>query len=320
VTETETIAAQPSFTPQPPRSLRCLACEYDLRGQPRDGHCPECGLPVEPSATRDDAERAGGRAPLRLSGTSWLRAVGVACWVTVGFAVITCAEAYVIVTNFGERTGLNFVDVALSLAQLALMPIALWLFGTREPLESRRGGAMRLVVRGLAVASIVLPFALAPLIDRAGRGGGTNVYGRVSIGFAVLAAVSTWIIVRRLAAAARRERRMMLARSAGAFAWVAPIAWIVHAALNPSMPMDPHAEWLLNAHPLVGYAESIVSMGRLLTTKMRTDLALLPWLIEAAISLAGVVMFIAMARLFRAAARQSPRPAAASGREGEDGG
>jgi hypothetical protein len=103
---------------------------------------------------------------------------------------------------------------------------------------------------------------------------------------------------------------MMLARTASVFAWLAPVIWIAHAALDPAMPMSQDAQWLLNAHPLIGYAESVVGMPRLLFTPMRTDPLLLPWLFEAAISFAGVLLFAAMARLFLAAARQSPRPAA----------
>jgi len=31
------------------RTLRCLGCEYDLRGIPSDSDCPECGMPVAAS-------------------------------------------------------------------------------------------------------------------------------------------------------------------------------------------------------------------------------------------------------------------------------
>ena len=315
VTETATIAPPPPPPPSPSTAapLRCLRCEYDLRGLSRDAHCPECGTPVEPSAQRDDAERAGHRAPLRLSATPWLRAVGIACWLTVAFAVVTFAESFVIVTNIGERRGMNYVSGGLALAQLGVMLIILWLFGTREPLASRRARAVGLFLRGMAVILTALPFALIPIMHRFATGG-TRFYSRLAVGFAVIAGVLTWIIVRRLAAGARRDGRMMLARGASTFAWLAPIGWITHALLDPSMPIGQDAGWLVNAHPLVGYAESVVAMSRLLlVVPLRGDddllPLLLPWLVEAAISLVGVLLFAAMARLFLTAARQSPRPA-----------
>jgi hypothetical protein len=310
VIETVTIAAPPAPSTIT-TALPCLRCEYDLRGLPRDAHCPECGTPVEPSAARNDAEQAGEPVSLSLSATSWLRATGVACWLTVAFAFLTFAEAFVIVSNIGERSGMNYLSGGLAMAQLAAMLIVLWLFGTREPLASRCVHAAGYFVRAVALVLTAAPFALLPVMMRYGVGR-TRLYSHVAVGFAVIAGLLTWSIVRRLAAGARRDRRMMLARSASAFAWLAPIAWVVHAVLDPSMPIGQSAGWMVNAHPLIGYAESVVAMGRLLLfAPMRTDPMLLPWLIEAANSLAGVVLFAAMARLFLAAARQSPRPAAA---------
>lgn len=29
--------------------LKCVQCNYELRGLPRDGDCPECGAPIEAS-------------------------------------------------------------------------------------------------------------------------------------------------------------------------------------------------------------------------------------------------------------------------------
>ena len=123
VTEIATIAEPPSSSPTITTALPCLRCEYDLRGLPRGARCPECGTPVEPSAARNDAEQVGERAPLRLSATSWLRSIGVACWLTVAFAILTFAEAFTIVADIGERTGMNYLTVAL--AQLAVMLVIL---------------------------------------------------------------------------------------------------------------------------------------------------------------------------------------------------
>jgi hypothetical protein len=159
--------------------------------------------------------------------------------------------------------------------------------------------------------TVVLPFALMPLINR--YGARPFFFSRVSLLFGILAGIITWLVARRLAAGARRDGRMVLARFASCYAWLAPLLWIVHAIFNPSMPYEPHAEWLLNAHPIIGYIQSAVAMPfalRIPAKQWGGDYARLwPWVIEAIISLASVVMLAIMARIFYIAAARSPRPA-----------
>jgi hypothetical protein len=163
------------------------------------------------------------------------------------------------------------------------------------------------------VTCIVLPFALMPLINR--YGSGPFFFSRVAVVFSVLAAIITWLVVRRLAAGARRAGRFGVARFASCFAWLAPALWIIHATVNPSMQYQPHAGWLLNARPIIGYFESVVAMPFSLMIPATqwvggdNKLMLWPWVIEALISLASVVLLVMMARLFFVAAAQSPRPA-----------
>jgi len=63
----------------------CAACRYNLRGQPRGGRCPECGVPVM------DAFRFG---QLTFCDEAWLRRVrsGIAIgfWTLVGGVLLTC--------------------------------------------------------------------------------------------------------------------------------------------------------------------------------------------------------------------------------------
>ena len=315
--------AEPTTTttmilPPPPLSpplVRCLRCEYDLRGQPRDGHCPECGLPVEPSHQRAEIEDLKQRPPLRLSATAWLRNIAIACCVMLIVALLAGVDALRIARNMDrDDDGLQIAQIAIGFGSLALLLVACWLFGTREPLESRRAMAARYIIRLGGVTVIVLPFALMPLINT--YGARPFFFSRLAVLFSVLAAIITWLVVRRLAAGARRAGHIGLARFASCFAWLAPATWIIHAMLNPSMRYQPHAEWLLNARPIIGYFESVVAMPFALMIPAtqwsggENRLLLWPWVAEALISLASLALLAMMARIFFIAAAQSPRPAA----------
>jgi len=202
-------------------------------------------------------------------------------------------------------------QIAIGFGNIVLVLIACWLFGTRQPLESRRGAAGRYVIRFGGVMTVVLPFALMPLINS--YGARPFFFSRVSLLFSVLVGIITWLVVRRLAAGARRDGRTVLARFASCYAWFAPLLWIVHAMFDPSMPYEPRAEWLLNAHPIFGYVESAVAMPLALRFSAEewggAYGQLWPWVIEAALSLASLVLLAVMARIFFVAAAESPRPA-----------
>jgi hypothetical protein len=325
MTEVADIAQQTTPSPpappsSPPLLVRCLRCEYDLRGQPRDARCPECGLPVEPSQQRAELEALKQDPPLRLSSTTWLRNIAIACGLMLIVALLTGVDALRIVRHMDRDDGLQIAQIAIGFGSLALLLIACWLFGTREPLESRGAMAGRYIIRLGGVTVIVLPFALIPLINS--YGARPFFFSRVAVLFSVLAALITCLVVRRLAAGARRAGRIGMARFASCFAWLAPPIWVIHAMLSPSMRYEPHAEWLLNARPIIGYIESVVTMPFALSIPEAqwvggdNKLMLWPWIVEAVISLASLVLLAMMARVFFVASAQSPRPAPDATRPG----
>jgi hypothetical protein len=59
----EPVAEQPSPS-DADDEVRCLRCEYRLRGLGRDGNCPECGAPIEQSRRRHEFLLEHGWAPL----------------------------------------------------------------------------------------------------------------------------------------------------------------------------------------------------------------------------------------------------------------
>src|SRR5688500_17655654 len=101
--DTATTKPPPSTSPPPTlsTSFRCLRCEYDLRGQPREGNCPECGTPVEPSWLRHEIEQAAQVPPLHLASTSWLRAMALGCCLMIASALLTGVDAIRTVTGLG---------------------------------------------------------------------------------------------------------------------------------------------------------------------------------------------------------------------------
>jgi hypothetical protein len=303
---------------EPAPLVRCLRCEYDLRGQPRaGGQCPECGTEVEPSWQRHEAEAASGLPPLRLSSTGWLRAMGWACCAMIVAVLATAFEATRVFRSSAWDGSLNMVGMAAGFLQLGAVSVSLWLFGTREPLapRNRRGGAggglvSRVAVRVAAVLLLALPFAAVALLNRFSFG--FRLYTDMSILSAVLAGLATWVAVRRLAAGVRRARHRGLARLATAFAWVAPVVWVAHSIFNPSMPYQQNSEWLLNAHPIVGFVESAILLPRaLVLSRHWSDGArpLLPWIPEALVSVIGMILLAVGARVFLGAAKRSPRAA-----------
>jgi hypothetical protein len=101
-------------------------------------------------------------APLRLSSTVWLRNIAIACWVMLIVALLTGFDALRTVRHMDPRRRAADRAIAIGFGSLALLLVACWLFGTREPLESRGAMAARYIIRLGGVAVIVLPFALMP--------------------------------------------------------------------------------------------------------------------------------------------------------------
>jgi len=310
---TATAIAEPE-SEVPTALVRCLSCEYDLRGQPRaTGHCPECGMAVEPSWQRHDAALP----PLRLSSTGWLRAMAWGCCLMILSAILLGTEAVSVIRARPGDDGFRLLGIVTGLLELAAVAAGLWLLGASEPLApaTYRGGAgggraSRFAVRIAAAVLLALPFAAVAASSRFAI---ERLDGKIAILTTALAWVTTWVAMRRFAAGVRRAARPRLALWMTIFAWVAPIVWIAHAVTNRSIPYAEHAEWLLHPHPLVGFVEAVVVLPGPLIQAPRWSggpTPLLPWIPEAVISVIGVVLLAAAARVFFVAAAQSPRPAA----------
>lgn len=130
------LAADSIFLPPPADSdadVRCLRCEYRLRGLARDGNCPECGAAIELSWRRHEFLLAHGWAPLAMASPKWLRAMGSsAALFAGGGAGLVIAHGAMAMLPPGPAASSSGA-IAAMLTSLAVLAVATWLAGRREP-------------------------------------------------------------------------------------------------------------------------------------------------------------------------------------------
>lgn len=137
----------------------CAACRYNLRGQPREGRCPECGAPVM------EAFRFG---QLTFCDGNWLRHVRsglvIGFWAILGAIVLTCiATSAILAMGFNPHSPQPlspnqqvFVQVSGAVVWIPMMilgTIVIHRLTTPEPSVTEPGPFVR---RGAARAAILL--------------------------------------------------------------------------------------------------------------------------------------------------------------------
>lgn len=143
-------------------SIACVVCGYDLRGSARDGHCPECGTPVERSLHGDW---------LRYADQQWVRAVhrGLSwTWRGVAAALISIIAMLVFVIGLAVLGSLSLTPLPtwfegafivmvsiLWLAGGASLALGLWLLSTPEPRTADTEPLRPVMLRTLSIA--ILP-------------------------------------------------------------------------------------------------------------------------------------------------------------------
>lgn len=143
-------------------AIACVVCGYDLRGSARDGHCPECGAPVERSFHGDW---------LRFADRHWVRAVhrGLSwTWRGVASLLIGIIAMLVFVSGVAVLRSLSLTSLPswfeaiftaivsiFWLGGAASLALGLWLLSTPEPRTADIRPLRPVMLRALSMA--VLP-------------------------------------------------------------------------------------------------------------------------------------------------------------------
>ena len=132
--------------------LACVHCEYNLRSQPIDGLCPECGKPVADSLGPPLFEAAGRPWRIRFAIGLWLLVIAwplmlaVTTELLIGSGVGTCRAWLVAAIIFDDQFGIR--HAAFSVLSLMADAAGYWLVTTRGPSRFRsEAGLLPTLVR-----------------------------------------------------------------------------------------------------------------------------------------------------------------------------
>ena len=283
--------------------VRCLRCEYSLRGLDRGGNCPECGTPIERSWRRHELELAQGWVPLELVSASFLRRMGWGCGLVVGAAAGTMGNMTLNVAT--DRTGV-FAAVAAILWMMssAALVIGLRLLGTPEPLRPRSRNRLAYVIRGGAILFVVQMIGLIWAL-RALAPGAFDWYRIHSYIATGLTLIITWAVLLRLAAMLTRsvaERKWAMIAQRLAWAW--PAAMIVQAVGFPMINVGPSQAWMVTPMPVAGTVTASVLIAYTLITWPRFELVHVVWLLLVAMTLLTMVVLVRCALVFFSTAKR----------------
>lgn len=133
--------------------LRCLRCDYDLRGAPPGGACPECATPI--AATLD--ARTHGYGPHTAAQARGAGLIALAWWATPLLAVIVAA-----MTLDHPQVEWLYTQLGLGVVPPLLWIVGVWCFTKRPPPGMNRAPLLRCATRwGVVVLLPVLWLFLA---------------------------------------------------------------------------------------------------------------------------------------------------------------
>jgi hypothetical protein len=135
--------------------LPCLECGYNLRGLPRYGRCPECGVDVGPSVDRLNART------LADADARWLRRLSEGSIVGLAALVICLAVAGATPWWFTWRSQQRIVTLGALCTAWVLTGAAAWRLSEREPNSSEETETrLPRVLRATASVYVMAPILL----------------------------------------------------------------------------------------------------------------------------------------------------------------
>jgi len=297
--------APPTLVADPPPIL-CFHCEYDLRGLPREGRCPECGSEIELSWQREEERRRRGIVPLELAPRTWLKWMTGGCITVLVCFLLTLLEALVVVGQVRIP-----VWIGLQLAQLGTLVAGLWMLGAREPasMSFANSSLVRWSIRWTLLLDVIVltmgyrMHAYSNLVRFFTR-------WAMAQGF-VYGAATLWLLL-RFEEASRRSGRSALRRGILALLWTMPLAIALQPLLHIEVQMQRYSSWILTPHPVIGFAEVIIVLPFGLLHGVGKDLRGINWVIHAILSLSMIAVIAMSGWMFMRAARRDGKTLSSS--------
>lgn len=230
-----------SIDPNTEAPHRCIGCGYDLTGSPRDGVCPECGIPVAQSLRPDLIQyRLPAYVKLLHRGAGIVRnAVGL---MTGSIASVFIFQFVAIPIGFVSSTAARMFVVAISLlafvaslASLVTYPIGWWLLTSPDP--GRDADAAGQTSRRLVRLTLIIT-ASATATAFASVGGMSIANAAYGVGLNSIAAVLTYGV---LFAA-------LIAAAVQFYACMVYLRWL--AQRLPNVDVYRRAKWMMWLGPL----------------------------------------------------------------------
>jgi hypothetical protein len=293
--------------------MRCLDCEYSLRGLPRDGRCPECGAPILRSWEWHEAAVTGGEPPLWMSSPAWLRRMGAGCALVLasalGHMILTLIGAIIQQPVGGAMAAAASLFIGTSLALI----VGLWLLGSREP-ATPSGLRDHTIVRAGAVVEVLRVVRSFVWNPRTFDG-----HWYIAIVTTLLAAAVTAMLWRRIARLTRRAAAAKPSRVAASWlAWLVPVVMVVQVVFFRLLPTGRNGAMLIAPQPVTGEATALVLVPVGLMRGGAIGPALIFWSFGMLAALTALLMLAMMAlAFFRAAALSSTSRRERAGEEAQ---
>jgi hypothetical protein len=219
--------------------LPCVGCQYNLRTQPLDGLCPECGKPI----------RATLQFPhLRRSAPRWLTSL------VDSVTVLLTAFGFAVACYWTNRGRDDPLPVLLGTAAWALAWFAVWLLTRPEPgRNSRAGRAAAWMLRVCTTLPYLGVFGAPQLIESFVRND-LELWGTlIAAALMVFVLPATFLYYDHLCDAAYRLANRHLAWQAAAMCWLLPPAVLVSISGIVVLDRLPGSQsGLLTTLPMVG--------------------------------------------------------------------
>jgi hypothetical protein len=241
-----------------PSDLPCLECGYNLRGLPRYGRCPECGVDVGPSVDRLNARTLADADP------RWLRRLSEGSIVGLAAFLICLTVAAATPWWFNWKSPQRIVTLGALCTAWVLTGAAAWRLSEREPNSSEQSEArLPRVLRASATVYVLCPIFLFYFMPHTTPGW----WWIVVMIYLVVGLVASAAYFMRFAALAARNGARVMPIEARLLAIFSVVVYVI--ALMPELDGSPDSlsSMLGSSYLGIGEPEVLRDMMRLIRSR-----------------------------------------------------